>query len=1267
MPRTVRPETTQKRRGHAARQRLPGAATPQADKRPNACGSPGPIEFEQFLELTTDGVWRYDVVPSVSTKLPVREQAEAILARARLGLCNPAFARLYGFERPEDLTGLPLSSWLVGTDEEKTRFVADCISTGYRFVDLEVATQDREGRVVWTASNVAGVVKRGRLVGGWGTSHDITDRKTTETVLEDAHADLHATLEAFPDLIFEIDGDGRVYDYHAPDPTLLYADPESFLGETIVGILPPDAASVVGVALQGAVANGAYRDVRYALNMPGGRRWFDLSIARKGQKRGTDARYIAIVRDVTAQEGAAAALRASEERLALALTAASDGVYDVNLGTGETYYSPGYYTMLGYAPSEFPPSDAAWKSLLHPDDKTRALDMLARCVSGDVDEAETEFRLRTKTGGWRHIVSRGRVVERDKDGRARRLVGTHRDVTAQWEANEAMRQERDRAQAYLDIAEVMLVALDREGVVTLINRRGCRLLEYESPSDVVGQDWFATFVPEADAGRTREVLRKMMASEAEAAEYHENPIVTRSGRHREIAWHNALLYDSSGRIAGTLSSGEDITERRQAERALERTVTLLSQSEEISHVGSWELDAVADRLMWSDELYRIFGLEPQEFPPTDRAFHAILHPEDRESVMVAYAAALREGKGGYESFHRLVRQRTGEVRYVLERCAFVRDAAGSLLRVFGMVQDMTERQRTEAAMKETEEKYRLLVENAAEAVFVAQDGFLKFANPATAAILGRPLDDVASRPFPEFIHSDDRAFVMDRYTRRLAGEVSQAGYAFRVLHADGKVRWVQISAVRIDWEGRPATLNFVTDITERRAAEDAQRESEERFRRIFEESPIGMVTVGADFRFTRANSAFCRMLGYSEEEILAKSFVDITHPDHVSGDVDSVRRLARGEIPLYRTEKRYLRKDGRVVWGALTTSAMRDAEGRLQYFLSMIEDITASKEAEAALAESERKYRELASDLPTCVFEANLDGRLTYANRTGLEWFGYAQEEALGGLGVADMVVAAERERARRTLGRAVEDGEVPAGEYTALRKDGTTFRALVSSRAIVRDGRTIGIRGIVIDITERVEAARRVERALAGTIHALTVTTEMRDPYTGGHQERVARLAVAIGKRMELPESRLEALRVAGLLHDVGKVSIPAEILSKPTGLNAIEFELVKSHPETGHAILREIEFPWPVAVIVLQHHERMDGSGYPKGLRGDEILLEARILAVADIVEAMTSHRPYRAAFGNDEALVEIRRGRGTVYDDDVAAACLSVFEEEGFRFDE
>jgi PAS domain S-box-containing protein/putative nucleotidyltransferase with HDIG domain len=245
--------------------------------------------------------------------------------------------------------------------------------------------------------------------------------------------------------------------------------------------------------------------------------------------------------------------------------------------------------------------------------------------------------------------------------------------------------------------------------------------------------------------------------------------------------------------------------------------------------------------------------------------------------------------------------------------------------------------------------------------------------------------------------------------------------------------------------------------------------------------------------------------------------------------------------------------------------------------------------------------------------------------------------------------------------------------EFNVVALHGKIRRVEISA-TVIRDtqGRVKTIAQI-LDITERVQAEEglkqsfaRLQRALEGTIHALAATAEMRDPYTAGHQRQVADLICAIAEEMGLPADEIEGIRMAGLVHDIGKMSVPAEILSKPSELSKTEMDLIKAHPQVGYDILKEIDFPWAVAKIVLQHHERMDGSGYPQGLKGDEILLEARILAVADVVEAMASHRPYRPALGIDAALSEIEKNRGRLYDPEIVAACLRLFREKGFTLE-
>jgi len=196
-------------------------------------------------------------------------------------------------------------------------------------------------------------------------------------------------------------------------------------------------------------------------------------------------------------------------------------------------------------------------------------------------------------------------------------------------------------------------------------------------------------------------------------------------------------------------------------------------------------------------------------------------------------------------------------------------------------------------------------------------------------------------------------------------------------------------------------------------------------------------------------------------------------------------------------------------------------------------------------------------------------------------------------------------------------------------------------------------------------QSLERLRMSLEGTVNVLISAIEMKDPYTAGHQRRVSHLVRAIAGEMGLSGDQIEGLRMASLIHDLGKITVPAEILSKPGELNPLERGMIQTHPQIGYAALKNIEFPWPVADIVLQHHERMDGSGYPQGLSGKEIMLEARILAVADVVEAMSSHRPYRPAHAMKEALEEISQNRGILYDPEVVDACLKLFTEKGLKF--
>jgi PAS domain S-box-containing protein/putative nucleotidyltransferase with HDIG domain len=329
---------------------------------------------------------------------------------------------------------------------------------------------------------------------------------------------------------------------------------------------------------------------------------------------------------------------------------------------------------------------------------------------------------------------------------------------------------------------------------------------------------------------------------------------------------------------------------------------------------------------------------------------------------------------------------------------------------------------------------------------------------------------------------------------------------------------------------------------------------------------------------------------------------------------------------------------------------------------------------------SEERYRLITEWAADAMCTVDMNMRPTYISPSIMHLLGYSVEEAMA-RPLEKMFTPASFELAAKLLkGDLDRDSREKANlarartlELDLIHKNGSSVPVEVKC-TFLRDAqaRPAEVLAIARDISERKraqeEARQSIEklvRAMEHAIQAMTIVVEMRDPHTAGHQQRATQLACAIAKEIGLSEEQISGLRLAGLIHDIGKVRIPAEILMNPDGLSEPECMMIQAHPRLGYEILKTIDFPWPVAKIVLQHHERMDGSGYPSGLSGDDIIIEARILAVADVVDAMASHRPYRAALGVDKALEEISENRGVLYDARVADACLTLFRDKKFEF--
>jgi PAS domain S-box-containing protein/putative nucleotidyltransferase with HDIG domain len=326
----------------------------------------------------------------------------------------------------------------------------------------------------------------------------------------------------------------------------------------------------------------------------------------------------------------------------------------------------------------------------------------------------------------------------------------------------------------------------------------------------------------------------------------------------------------------------------------------------------------------------------------------------------------------------------------------------------------------------------------------------------------------------------------------------------------------------------------------------------------------------------------------------------------------------------------------------------------------LLYEVAERKVYEEALRESETKYRSIFDGAVEGIFQTTAEGKYTMVNAAFARLLGYeSPEEFITVIADTKLQLYVNPERSVELKKLLQTNGYIKGVETQYYKKDKSRIWVSMSVRAVFDErGNFIFYEGTVIDITMR--------RVLDGTTKALSMAIEIRDPYTAGHQHRVTQLAAAIAKEMNFDDGHIKAIQTAGMLHDIGKIYVPAEFLSRPGRISTHELNVLRDHSEAGYEILKNIEFEHPIADIVYEHHERMDGSGYPRGISGDQILIDARIIAVADVVESMASHRPYRPSLGIAKALNEIQKNRGTLYDRDVVDICLKLFNEKGFRLE-
>jgi PAS domain S-box-containing protein/putative nucleotidyltransferase with HDIG domain len=814
---------------------------------------------------------------------------------------------------------------------------------------------------------------------------------------------------------------------------------------------------------------------------------------------------------------------------------------------------------------------------------------------------------------------------------------------------------------YLNVFEAspeVIFTIDTEGRFVSLNPAFEKLTGW-SPDDFLGKPFLELAFPE-DVNRVRRTLRRMMDPSRPDRVYKAR-LHHKGG---ETVWGEFTIRPlmEEGRVTGFFGIARDITGRIRAEEALRASEEKFRHLFENAPIGIFRSSLEGQPLMANPALVRMLGYDSFE-DLTRRDIENRGYPAD--TPRSEFQRRIHEA-GELQGYETKWLKKDGTVIHVRENAKVIRDGDGCICGYEGTVEDTTEHRRALEALKESEERFRLLVEKSPIGIYRSSvDGRFLMANPALVRMMGfDSFEELAKMNIPQNGYHPDTPRRI--FQERLHAEGEVRGHESKWLNKDGSVIHIrEYSRVVYDAQGNPAAYEgTVEDITPVVEAQEKTRQAMEELQGIFKALPDLYFRMSADSTILNYMAGRTEDLYLPPEQFLGKKIKEIL-PKPVGNRIAKAVREALRAPDL------------------VTVEYMLPVLGREQYFearllpfsgnqvIGVVHNITHRKLSEMALRESEARFRVVTESALVGVYLIQ-DGTFRYVNPALASIFGYAPEELVDRHSSVDLTHPEDQALVCDHLNRRIT-GQEPQGRYTfrGRRKDGTVIICEALSRRIEVQGRP-AVMGTLLDITEQVRARaslednlRSLEHTLSGVIQAMIKIVETRDPYTAGHQQRVAELTSAIALEMGLAPEQIRNVRMAAMIHDIGKIYIPAEILSKPGELSPIEIEMIKTHPQFGFDIVKTIDFPRPIASAVLQHHERLDGSGYPMGLKGDELLMESRILMVADVVEAMASHRPYRSGHGLLKALHEITQHRGLLYDLGVVDACLALFKQRNFEF--
>ena len=876
-------------------------------------------------------------------------------------------------------------------------------------------------------------------------------------------------------------------------------------------------------------------------------------------------------------------------------------------------------------------------------------------------------------------------------------------------AEETLRESEEKFKLFFENSVVGNSLISTSGEIHA-NKAFCEMLGYSS-EEIQNIEWQGIIFPD-DIERTRKEVNSLLSGEKKSIRFI-NRFVRKDGT---IVWADILtsLRWSEDHIPMYfMTTIINITEQIEMELKLKESHDFQQSIFETTSVAKSILEKDMTISKVNNAFEKLVGFNKIEVEGKKKWIEFVA-PEYLDMMMDYHNQRRIDPGKTPKNYEFCLVTKSKEHRDILLTVDMIPGTQKSVASLF----DITERKQNEKALQEA----TTIINRSPIVAFLwknTPDWSVEFVSANVDRLFGFCAEDFINGKvsYSERIHEYDFDRVKEEVSKNsnIPGLNSFSHEPYRIRTKDNQIKWiVDTTFIRRDDKGKITHYEgIVFDITEKKNIEEKLRVSENRYRSVVEYAPLLISNFLPDGTITFVNKAYCDFFGKEMNDFIGDRIYSSMSKDDKKIVLKNLQ-LCTKDSPLVVIEHR-VNKQGKPHWMRWTDCAFFDENGKIAFYQSYGQDIHEQKHMEQMLKALNRATIAMESALTTkdifdvvaeelqhletsCMFfqldEAHkkLFTKYLYYDSSFLK-----KAEQMVGLQHEKFSFPIEnvkqyQEAIDQQKGVFINDTE--SLFYQILPSSVESFakpiiRLLAASKSIVVplivDGKILGIFSVQSDsLTEndvpiftvfadqlagawkRVELLQDLKKTIDGTILTIASTVEMRDPYTAGHQTRVANLAATIARELNLSNDQIESIHMAGIIHDLGKINVPAEILSKPGKISELEFEIIKTHPQIGYDLLKKIEFPWPIAQIVLQHHEKMDGSGYPNGLRGEEIMIEARILCVADIVEAMSSHRPYRPSMGIDAALAQIKKDRGKLLDPQVVDVCLNLFAN-GYQFED